>query len=359
MATQIPASRPEARTIARMGEALKHHPEIARKMANVAPEVSNYILGSFRALIRDSERVRNCTPESLIDCLGDALDFELAIGRNNEAFVIPYGKKATFQIGYGGIVALCKRGGELQRIEVYAVHEGDEFAYELGDEPKITHKPEARMKPGEIRGEITHVYAIARLTSGERKYEIWPRAKIEAHRNHFSKDYRRAEADGKKNSTWHTSFESMAKKTVVIAVCANLTKTPKMQTAIEGDELLRSFFPALPPVQTPLDAEHEPAETDTVDASDQTPSETPIELTPQTIFEGLSDPARKRLQTLDADLTEFDDILAVERCAETAKKEAGGDVDEMDRIQWLADRRAAAIRASRGERAKKKDTAAK
>lgn len=91
-----------------------------------------------------------------------------------EFYFIPYdikgvGMTVTPQIGYKGIVKICQRNVNLRSISAYTVHQGDEFEYEYGLEPKLVHKP-----LGEIRNYDTlkYVYSIARYNDGTTEFNV-------------------------------------------------------------------------------------------------------------------------------------------------------------------------------------------
>lgn len=149
-----------------------------------------------------------CTPASFIGAMLTAA--QLGLEPNTplgQAYLIPYNnrntgnKEAQFQLGYRGMIELAHRSGEFKSIEAHVVYENDEFEYELGLEPKLRHKPAMSN-----RGKPVWVYAVYKLQSGGYGFEVMSKEDIEAHRNKYSKA---------RNSPWVTSWESMAKKTVI------------------------------------------------------------------------------------------------------------------------------------------------
>lgn len=100
---------------------------------------------------------------------------------------------------YGLRKRLAKSGVLL---DANVVHANDEFTYELGDDPKIVHKPPAL---GKERGNMIGAYAIARLKDGTVMREIMDGAQIEAVRG---------QSRAKDSLMW-TTFKSEAwRKTV-------------------------------------------------------------------------------------------------------------------------------------------------
>ena len=96
------------------------------------------------------------------------------------------------------------RSGQVSIIQAQAVRENDEFSYEYGLEPKLSHKPALR-----DRGEVYCYYAMFRTKDGGFGFEVMSKEDIQAHAERFSQSY------GSDFSPWKTSFDAMAKKTVL------------------------------------------------------------------------------------------------------------------------------------------------
>jgi recombination protein RecT len=99
-----------------------------------------------------------------------------------------------------GIRQKVRNSGEVATWEVHTVHEKDLFDYELGDEPRIIHRPVR----GD-RGKIIAAYSVAVLKTGERSREVMWIDEIEQVRKQSKA------GDG---GPWQTWFGEMCKKTV-------------------------------------------------------------------------------------------------------------------------------------------------
>jgi len=163
-----------------------------------------------------------CSHESLISAIIEAGQLGLEPGGvMSEAYIIPYGKRAQFQIGYRGIRKLAHRNGWL--IEAEVVREGDTFRYQKGLDPQLVHTP--RLDIGDRP--ITHVYAIAWPEDGGRPlFEVMSREQV---------DHIKAKAKASKNGPWQTDYAEMARKTVVKRLGKNLPLDPTAERAIEYD----------------------------------------------------------------------------------------------------------------------------
>lgn len=100
-----------------------------------------------------------------------------------------------------GIRQKVRNSGEVSTWEVHTVHEKDLFDYELGDHPRIVHRP-AR---GTERGKIVAAYSIAVLRTGDISREVMWIDEIEAIH---------ALSKAGEGGPWKTHYGEMVKKTV-------------------------------------------------------------------------------------------------------------------------------------------------
>ena len=154
-------------------------------------------------------KLRECTPPSFIGaCLTAA---QLGLEPNTplgQAYLIPYMNykqgymECQFQVGYKGLLDLAYRSGLFQTVMAQVVYENDEFTYEYGLEPKLSHKPAAAN-----RGNMIYVYAVYKLNNGGFAFEVMSVDDIKNFAKKKSKSY--------EEGAWQTDFEMMAKKTVL------------------------------------------------------------------------------------------------------------------------------------------------
>ena len=91
-----------------------------------------------------------------------------------EFYFLPFGKKITPILGYKGVLNLILRSGEISKIWSEIVYEDDDFEYELGLEPKLTHIPNLERDNKNIK----YVYAVAKLTNGELMFKVMSKKEI-------------------------------------------------------------------------------------------------------------------------------------------------------------------------------------
>jgi len=111
-----------------------------------------------------------------------------------------YKKKVQWMIMRQGLIDKAAKYGI--NIDSQPVYEKDEFAYMLGDNPRIEHSPYLKG----ARGDLIGAYAIATLKDGTKRREFMRRDEIEqARESSRSKD----------GGPWVKWYSEMARKTVI------------------------------------------------------------------------------------------------------------------------------------------------
>lgn len=182
--------------------------------------------------IRTTPKLLECNVPSLMGAVMQAAQLGLEPGLIGHCYIIPYGKEATFIIGYKGMIDLARRSGQIQNIYAHAVYENDDFEYELGLEPKLVHKPATSS-----RGKIQYVYAVAHFKDGGYQFEVMDMEEIEK---------RRKRSKASRNGPWVTDFEEMAKKTVIRHMWKYLPISVEIQQQAVQDEVVRKDVTAEP-----------------------------------------------------------------------------------------------------------------
>ena len=208
-------------------------PEIVKKIHAAAPK---HLTGERLAQVAMTEINRNpalakASPISFVGAIMQcgALGLEPS-GSLGHAYLIPFGNGKDSQgrpniqliIGYRGMLDLAKRSGQISSISARAVYENDDFNYSYGLEETVHHIPAS----GE-RGELTHVYAVARMKDGGVQFEVMSVFDVEK-----VKKASKASASG----PWVTYYEEMAKKTVIRRLFKYLPISIEMQKAVTIDE---------------------------------------------------------------------------------------------------------------------------
>ena len=226
-----------------------------------------------------SPQLLECTRESLFSAVSCCAQVGLEPNLLGDAYLVPYknnktgGKyEAQFIPGYKGLVKLVRRSGELSSVSAEVVYAGDDFQYELGDCPRITHK---RTDATDYGQPIRYAYAVAHLRDGGIQRIVMTKAQV---------DKVRSGSAAGKYGPWQDHYEEMAKKTVLRALCKLLPLTIEATDALERDpdmtqEIKRvdgtSESPLRKPSSTQLLASRQ-SEPPPADADDDAPDGTPV-----------------------------------------------------------------------------------
>jgi len=187
-------------------------------------------LSSVMADVQKTPKLMECNPMTLVNSYITMAQLGLMpSGISGEAYVLPYGGEAQFQLGYQGLVTLFYRaGGTSLRAEI--VRKNDEFSYENG---AIHHKIDI-FKSNEERGEAVGAYAIANV-NGHEIVKAMNSKDIIGMGVRFSKSYN---ATGK-YSPWNPDNDlelNMWKKTVLKQLGKMLPKNETIYKAISEDD---------------------------------------------------------------------------------------------------------------------------
>lgn len=171
--------------------------------------------------IRDNKELLNCDRMSLLGAVVKSAELGLELNTPlGLAYLIPYGGKATLQIGYKGMLNLAYRSPKIAVFEAEVVYEKDEFYYEKGLNPVLKHIP----SEDKNRGEIKCVYAICRLTNGYSTFVVMTKAEVEEIR-----------IKAKTSKIWNEYYEMMAKKTALKRLVKYIPAEAELQTAVDLD----------------------------------------------------------------------------------------------------------------------------
>lgn len=78
--------------------------------------------------LTQTPKLQDCSPSSFMGALLTAA--QLGLEPNTplgQAYLIPYGSRCQFQIGYKGMMDLAHRSGEVKNIDAHIVYANDEF----------------------------------------------------------------------------------------------------------------------------------------------------------------------------------------------------------------------------------------
>ena len=214
-------------------------PKIKAQMALALPKhmTADRLARIATTEIRKVPKLAACDQASFLGAIMQCAQLGLEPGGAlGHAYLIPFDKRqkvngnwktvsteAQLIIGYRGMIDLARRSGQILSISARTVHVNDKFSYAYGLEETLDHVPS---ESGD-RGELTHVYAVARLKDGGVQFEVMSRADVEKVR---------ALSKAGSSGPWVDHFDEMAKKTVIRRLFKYLPVSIEMQRAVVIDE---------------------------------------------------------------------------------------------------------------------------
>lgn len=162
---------------------------------------------------------------SLLACCMKAAQDGLLLDSREAAAVIfksKDGPKVQYMPMLGGLLKKLRNSGELASINAHVVYDTDQFAYELGDNESITHKPSL----GSSRGKPVAVYAIAKTKDGAIYREVMSVAEVEKVRS---------VSRAKDSGPWVQWWDEMARKTVIRRLCKRLPSSADVDQLLDHD----------------------------------------------------------------------------------------------------------------------------
>lgn len=175
--------------------------------------------------------LKSCTNASLVSgaLLGESLKLSPS-PQLGQFYLVPFGDKAQFVLGYKGMIQLAIRSGQYRKMNVIAIKEGELIKYDA-----LTEEIEVNLIPDEEARENAKTmgyYAMFEYINGFRKTLYWSRARMEKHAERFSAGYK-----AKKGYTfWEKDFDSMAYKTMLRQLISKWgVMSVEMQTAYLAD----------------------------------------------------------------------------------------------------------------------------
>lgn len=179
-------------------------------------------------------KLTQCTQTSILAGLMQAAQLGLEVSDvRGQAYLIPRwdGRdkcmKASFQLGYRGMIDLAARGGIT--VDVDEICANDAYDYQRGTKPFLFHKPTLA-----DRGDVLAYYAVATFADGRPpSFVIMGRAEVEKHRDQFAST---RDKEGNIYGTWVEHFDAMARKTVIRQLLNYLPATVELRQAVIDTE---------------------------------------------------------------------------------------------------------------------------
>jgi len=138
-----------------------------------------------------------------------------------QAYIVPYGQEAQFQLGYKGLLQLAQRSGKYKSITSGVVYKSQFVSYNpLFEDLEIDFT--------QPQDEVVGYFAAFKLLNGFEKVTYWTKEQAQAHGKRFSKTFN--------NGPWKTDFDAMAQKTLLKQIISKYGPLSiEMEQAIVAD----------------------------------------------------------------------------------------------------------------------------
>ncbi|MGN1346961.1 MAG: recombinase RecT, partial [Eubacteriales bacterium] len=226
------------------------------------PKRQSRFIASITSAVGVNPALQDCEPRSIIASalLGESLNlspspqlgqfymvpFKQKAKYRNGEMIEPECTKATFVLGYKGMVQLAMRSGYYKKIVVLEMKEGEVKSFDPLDETidcMIITDPDEREKAPTIG-----YYAMFEYTNGFRKAMYWTREQMLRHADRYSAAFSAAAYEKlqrgeiperdmwKYSSFWYSDFDTMAKKTMLRQLISHWgAMSTELETAIVSD----------------------------------------------------------------------------------------------------------------------------
>lgn len=202
-------------------------PAIRAKFEEMLGKRATQFITSVLQIANSNSLLKNADPESIYNAAATAATLDLPLNNNlGFAYIVPYGNKATFQMGYKGFIQLAQRSGKFKSIYATKVFEGQI----VNEDPLHGFTFDWKAKKSDI---IVGYAARFELLNGFESILYMTVDELKKHGKKFSQTFKNG------GGLWATDFESMAIKTVLKQLLSKFAPLSiDMQTAVIADQAI-------------------------------------------------------------------------------------------------------------------------
>lgn len=244
---------------------LMNSDSVKKRFEEVLGKKAPQFMTSVINLVNSDTNLKKVDQMSVIGSAMIAASLDLPVDKNlGYAWIIPYGNRAQFQLGYKGYIQLALRTGQYKAINVIEVYEG-----ELQKWDRLTEEFEIDFDK-RVSDAVVGYAAYFELINGFRKTVYWTKEEVERHRKRFSKS----------DFGWKNDWDAMAKKTVLKNMLSKWgILSVEMQQAFIEDNEEREIKDITNDVveQDIIDMDIEPSETEEPSEEQEDSTQTEIE----------------------------------------------------------------------------------
>ena len=181
---------------------------VQKRFAQVLGKSAPSFISSVLTAVNNDPKLQKCEPQSILAAAITAANLRLSVNPDiGQAYLVPYGNKCKFQIGWKGLIQLAQRTGKYKSIIAVSVCEGEIRAFN-----KFTESIEFGKKTSD---RIIGFFARFELQNGFSKSIFWTTEQMEAHALKFSSTFKADRQNRRQNSGWSTNFDAMGRKTIL------------------------------------------------------------------------------------------------------------------------------------------------
>lgn len=218
-------------------------PAISQYIENILGSRKGTFIATLTSLVNGNEKLKDCDKSTVLMAAIKSVGMNLPIDPSlGQAYVIPYGVQAQFQLGYRGLIQLALRTGQYETINAKEVKDGEFKGYDDMGDPVIQW-----LSPVERFDKKTIGFMAGfKLTTGFRKVEFWTTEEVDRHANTYSQSYKAFKKYGVSQSTaksgnmsnpWASDSDGMSKKTVLKSVLGKYgVLSIELQEALKIDQ---------------------------------------------------------------------------------------------------------------------------
>lgn len=204
MSDNIPATLTNKAVVLKPVDKLKEvmaMPSVQAQFDNALKENSSLFVASLIDLYSGDQFLQKCEPKLVVMEALKAATLRLPINKQlGFAYIVAYGNRPTFQIGYRGLTQLAMRTGAYKNINADVVYEG-----EYKGKNRITGEIDIS---GERKSdEVIGYFAYIEMLNGFSKMLYMTKEEVLSHAKKYSKSFNSS------SSAWKTDFDKMATKT--------------------------------------------------------------------------------------------------------------------------------------------------
>ena len=212
---------------------------IKQKFTDIMGQKANGFIASLLSTVNNNKLLQSADQNSIYTAALMAASLDLPINPNlGLAYIVPYGGKAQFQLGYRGFKQLAQRTGQFLAINDTDVREGEIIKHDrLSGSIEFNWNQNAKDR---LSKKVIGYVSYFKLLNGFESTFYMTSEELEAHAKKYSQTY-------KKYGTglWKDEFEGMARKTVTkLNLSKNAPLSIELQRATLADQaVIKEFDP--------------------------------------------------------------------------------------------------------------------